>query len=50
MFIENKVIREIGMKAVVAFIFIIGILFNVCSAQEKPELKDQKERESYSLS
>ena len=37
------------MKYLLAAPFGIFFLFNVCSAQEKLELKDQKEKESYTL-
>jgi FKBP-type peptidyl-prolyl cis-trans isomerase len=37
------------MKYLMAPILSVLILFNVCSAQEKPELKEQKDKESYSL-
>ena len=37
------------MKYLMASLLSIFFLFNVCSAQEKPELKDQKDKESYSL-
>ena len=37
------------MKVVLTLIFLIGVSFNVCFAQEKPELKEGKEKESYSL-
>ena len=37
------------MRYLAALIISIFFLFNVCSAQGKPELKDQKARESYSL-
>lgn len=37
------------MRYFVALILGIFLLFDVCFAQEKPELKDQKDRESYSL-
>ena len=37
------------MKYFLATILSVGLLFNVCSAGEKLELKDQKDKESYSL-
>lgn len=37
------------MKHIVAAIVSIGFLFGVCSAADKAELKDQKDKESYSL-
>ena len=37
------------MKHILAAIVSIGLLFGVCSAADKLELKDQKDRESYSL-
>jgi FKBP-type peptidyl-prolyl cis-trans isomerase FklB len=37
------------MKYVLTTILIIGFLFTFCFAAEKPELKDQKDKESYSL-
>jgi len=37
------------MKHILAAIISIGLLFGVCSAAEKLELKDQKDKESYSL-
>jgi FKBP-type peptidyl-prolyl cis-trans isomerase FklB len=37
------------MKYVLATILSIGFLFNICYADEKLELKDQKDKESYSL-
>ena len=37
------------MKHILAAIVGIGLLFGVCSAAEKVELKDQKDKESYSL-
>ena len=37
------------MKHIFAAIVSMGILFGVCSAADKLELKDQKDRESYSL-
>ena len=37
------------MKHIVAAIASIGLLFGVCSAADKLDLKDQKEKESYSL-
>mgnify|MGYP000875692176 FL=1 len=37
------------MKYLLTALFGIFFLFNVCSAQEKLELKDQKEKESYTL-
>lgn len=37
------------MKHVLAAIFSITFLFNFCFAAEKPELKDQNNKESYSL-
>ena len=37
------------MKHIVAAIVSIGFLFGVCSAADKLELKDQKDKESYSL-
>jgi FKBP-type peptidyl-prolyl cis-trans isomerase FklB len=41
--------KETEMKYILAAILSTGLLFNVCSAGEKLELKDQKDRESYSL-
>jgi len=37
------------MKCVLAIILSVGFLLSVCSAAEKLELKDQKDKESYSL-
>src|SRR4030065_2032010 len=37
------------MKHVLATILSISFLFSVCYADEKLELKDQKDKESYSL-
>jgi len=37
------------MKYFLVTIFSIGFLFSLCSAGEKLELKDQKDKESYSL-
>lgn len=37
------------MKQILAALVSIGFLFGVCSASDKPELKDQKDKESYSL-
>jgi len=37
------------MKYVIAAILSLGFLFNICFAGEKIELKDQKDKESYSL-
>ena len=37
------------MKHLVAAILSIGLLCGICHAGEKPELKDQKDKESYSL-
>ena len=37
------------MKHILAAIVSIGFLFGVCSAADKLELKDQKDKESYSL-
>jgi len=37
------------MKYVLTTILIIAFLFTSCFAAEKPELKDQKDKESYSL-
>ena len=37
------------MKHLLTIILSIGFLFSVCHAQEKPKLKDQKDKESYSL-
>jgi FKBP-type peptidyl-prolyl cis-trans isomerase FklB len=37
------------MRYLAALILSIFLLFGVCSAQGKPELKDQKDKESYSL-
>jgi len=37
------------MRYFLPTIFSLLFLFNVCSAQEKPELKDRKDKESYSL-
>jgi FKBP-type peptidyl-prolyl cis-trans isomerase FklB len=41
--------KETSMKYLFTIILSIGFLFNICSAQEKLELKDQKDKESYSL-
>ena len=41
--------KEIRVKHILAAIVSIGLLFGVCSAADKLELKDQKDRESYSL-
>jgi FKBP-type peptidyl-prolyl cis-trans isomerase FklB len=37
------------VKHIVAAIVSIGLLFGVCQAADKSELKDQKDKESYSL-
>ena len=37
------------MKHILAAVVSIGLLFGVCSAADKLELKDQKDKESYSL-
>ena len=37
------------MKHILGAIMSIGLLFGVCSAADKLELKDQRDRESYSL-
>jgi len=37
------------MRIVLATIFFIGFLSGICFAGENPELKDQKDKESYSL-
>ena len=37
------------MKYVLATLLTIGLLFSVCSAYEKVELKDERNKESYSL-
>jgi len=37
------------MKYALTAILSISFLFNICSAAENPELKDQKDKESYSL-
>ncbi len=37
------------MEYVVATILTVGLLFSICSAGEKIELKEQKDKESYSL-
>ena len=37
------------MKYLLTTLLSVAFLFNVCHAQEKLELKDQKEKESYSL-
>ena len=37
------------MRFIMPTIFSVLLMFNICFAQEKPELKDQKEKESYSL-
>jgi len=37
------------MKYLLTTLLSIVLLFSVCHAQEKPELKDQKDKESYSL-
>jgi len=41
--------KEIEMKHLLTVILSIAFLFSVCLAQEKLELKDQKDKESYSL-
>jgi FKBP-type peptidyl-prolyl cis-trans isomerase FklB len=41
--------KEIQVKHILAAIVSIGFLFGVCSAADKLELKDQKDKESYSL-
>ena len=41
--------KEIKVKYILATIFSIGFLVTFCFAGEKPELKDQKDKESYSL-
>jgi FKBP-type peptidyl-prolyl cis-trans isomerase FklB len=41
--------KETGMKYVLVMILSIGFLFSICSAGEKIELKEQKDKESYSL-
>jgi FKBP-type peptidyl-prolyl cis-trans isomerase FklB len=42
-------LKEKGMKYGLAVILSIGFLFNISFAAENPELKDQKDKESYSL-
>ncbi len=37
------------MKYVIVAVLSIGFLFSICSAAEKMELKEQKDKESYSL-
>jgi FKBP-type peptidyl-prolyl cis-trans isomerase FklB len=37
------------MKHLIAIILTIGFLFSICLADEKLQLKDQKDKESYSL-
>lgn len=37
------------MKYVLATILSVGLIFNICFASEKTELKEQKDKESYSL-
>ena len=37
------------MRYIIVIILSIGFLFGICLAQEKLELKDQKDKESYSL-
>jgi FKBP-type peptidyl-prolyl cis-trans isomerase FklB len=46
---RQKEKKEIGMKHLVAAILSIGLLYGICHAGEKLELKDQKDKESYSL-
>ena len=41
--------KEIQMKYVLATILSMGVFFNICYADEKLDLKDQKDKESYSL-
>jgi FKBP-type peptidyl-prolyl cis-trans isomerase FklB len=41
--------KEIRVKHIVAAIVSMGLLFGVCFAADKLELKDQKDKESYSL-
>jgi FKBP-type peptidyl-prolyl cis-trans isomerase FklB len=41
--------KEIRVKQILAAIVSIGLLFGVCQAADKLELKDQKDKESYSL-
>lgn len=41
--------KGIAMKYIAAVILSVGFLFNICFAGEKPELKNLKDKESYSL-
>lgn len=41
--------EELKMKHIIVTILSIAFLFGICSAEEKLELKDQKDKESYSL-
>jgi FKBP-type peptidyl-prolyl cis-trans isomerase FklB len=41
--------EEIRMKHIIVAAVMVGFLFGVCSAADKLELKDQKDKESYSL-
>jgi FKBP-type peptidyl-prolyl cis-trans isomerase FklB len=41
--------KEIRVNHIIAGIVSVGLLFGVCSAADKLELKDQKDKESYSL-
>jgi len=42
-------LEEKAMKVALTALLSISFLFNVCFAAEKLELKDQKDKESYSL-
>jgi FKBP-type peptidyl-prolyl cis-trans isomerase FklB len=41
--------KEIKMKRILSMALSIGLLFSLCHASEKMELKSQKDRDSYSL-
>ena len=44
-----KATKEIYVKHLIITILGIAFLFGICYADEKLELKDQKDKESYSL-
>jgi FKBP-type peptidyl-prolyl cis-trans isomerase FklB len=41
--------KELRMRYIIVIILSIAFLFSICHGQEKLELKDQKDKESYSL-
>ncbi len=47
--IQTRTVRRLKMKYVLVILFIMGFLFNICYADGTIELKDQRDKESYSL-